>query len=284
MNQGMIMNRYLQLTFALLLTFAGVSASYAQALMVNPKRVVFDDSKRNDVLTLFNSGNDTATYAIGFKHYQMLENGEFASQDSSIYDSLYADKMIRFFPREVTLAPKESQTVRVQVLKPKELAAGEYRTHLYFRGVDRSKALEAVKNDTAKSISLQLKAIFGLAVPLIIRNQTSPSSVSISDIGLSPKDTANMVTVSATLNRKGNESVYGTIVCIFKDATGKETELGIMKGLAVYVPLDHRKIQVRFPAPADIDLKNGTLRVEYQSLTNGESEQVLASGELPVSR
>ena len=53
----------------------------------------------------------------------------------------FADKYLRFFPRRVTLAPNESQMVKLQMVKTNELQPGEYRSHLYFRAVPKEQPL-----------------------------------------------------------------------------------------------------------------------------------------------
>src|ERR1043165_794800 len=101
----------------ILFFFITISSSLAtaQGLMVNPKRVVFEGNKRNDVVTLFNNGSDTASFVISYQHYKMLESGEFQQIPDSVNQSevLYSDKMVRYFPKEITLAPNASQTVRL---------------------------------------------------------------------------------------------------------------------------------------------------------------------------
>ena len=68
------------------------------------------------------------------------------------------------------LAPRESQLVKIQVIKSEKMDAGEYRSHIYFRAVPKSKPLgenEALR-DTS-SFSASLTAVFGITIPVIIR-------------------------------------------------------------------------------------------------------------------
>ncbi len=98
-------------------------------LMIFPSRVVFEGNKRYEVLGLTNVRADTATYALSFVQYRMNENGEFEQVTEPDSGQLFADPYLRFFPRQVVLGPEETQSVRVQVRKPANLAAGEYRSH-----------------------------------------------------------------------------------------------------------------------------------------------------------
>jgi hypothetical protein len=276
-----------QLTGAaiILLLLIETSSVFAQggALMINPKRCVFEGNKRNDVVTLYNDGDDTTSYAISFKHYEMQENGDFKDIDSVKTDELFCDNMVKFFPREVTLAPHNAQTVRLQLLKPKDLPPGEYRSHLYFRGIERAKALESKRSDTDKTITLNLKAIYGLAIPIIVRSGTTPATASLTNLTLSPSDTGGNAMLNIDINRKGSESLYGELIVTYKDAQG-ETELTRVKGVGVYVPLAMRRFPIRVKMPVIISLGTGSIKVEYRSMTGEAKETILASAEMSLKK
>jgi len=268
----------------LLLLIESTSAfSQGGALMVNPKRIIFEGPKRNDVVTLYNDGNDTTSYAISFKHYEMQQNGEFKDIDSIKTTELFCDSMVRYFPREVTLSPHTAQTVRMQLLKPKDMAPGEYRSHLYFRGIERAKAIEAPKNDTNKAITLQLKAVFGLAVPIIVRIGTTPAQVTLSNMMLTPPDSGKGALLTFDINRSGNESSYGEFIAIYSDAANtKGVEIGSVKGVGVYVPLPMRRFQMHVKLPAVTSLSTGKVHLEYLTMTGGAKETVLTSADMPM--
>ncbi len=283
------MRRHIHSTFGTIMVLAILfleSGLFAQgSLMVNPKRIMLDDKKRSDVLTLYNNGDDTSSYSISFKHYEMKPDGSFKDVDTAKTAVLFCDSIVRYFPFEVTLAPHESQTVKIRFLKPKDLALGEYRSHLYFHPIERAKALEAQARDTAqKTVTLELHAIFGLAVPIIVRNQTTPAKVSMDNLKLSPLDTGGKVTLSAEIHRSGDESCYGSLLVKYKDKDGKETELSTVKGIAVYVPLLMRKVELRFAPPANMLTNGGSIKLEFQSLTDNPKETTLGSAELPLKK
>jgi P pilus assembly chaperone PapD len=277
--------RSLSVAFFALFFFVNTSVLFAQgALMVNPKRIVFEGAKRNDIVTLFNSTDDTTSYAISWQHYEMNPDGTFKSVDSVKTDVKFCDSLIRFFPREVTLGPHGSQTVRMQFLKPKDLPVSEYRSHLYFRAIDRSKALEQKSKEKDTVISINLRAIYGIAIPVIVRNQTKPATVAISNLAISPFDTGGIAMVTADVTRTGDESVYGSYFLRHKDNNGKEMTIGMMKGVATYVPLTMRKFNMQIKKPRNLDLTSGSLVLEYDSLTGSSKETVLASATLPLKK
>ena len=101
-------------------------------LLITPRRVVFDGTKRVQELNLANTGQDTAKYNVSIIQYRMKEDGAFEEITVPDPGQNFADKNIRFFPRTVTLAPNEAQVVKMQVTKMDQLAPGEYRSHVYF--------------------------------------------------------------------------------------------------------------------------------------------------------
>jgi P pilus assembly chaperone PapD len=281
------MKRYTTLLLGALMVLSLISFAQvllAQGLMVNPKRVVLDDRKRNEVVTLLNNGEDTASYTISFKHFEMLADGSFKDVDTTARNYRDADSLIRYFPLEVTLAPHESQTIKVRYMKPKSIVAGEYRSHLYFRAIERTKALESEVADTSKTVSLSLHAVFGLTIPVIIRNATDPSTVGLDGMTISAPDTAGKSTVTASIHRTGNESCYGSFKLDYLNNDGKVTELTVLKGVAVYVPLTARTVKLQFKIPDGVDMTTGTIRLEYQTLTDNPKETTLASAELPLKK
>jgi len=253
--------------------------------MVNPKRVVLDEKKRGEALTLFNSSNDTASYTISFIHYEMNEDGTFKNVDSTAArSSEFADSLLRFFPFTVTLAPHSSQTVRVHLMKPKDLEPGEYRTGLLFKELERAKSLEEqAKDPNQKTLSLNVHAIFSIAIPVLVRYQTIPPSVYLDKLTISKPDSANKIVMSVDIHREGNQSCYGTIVLTHKSTSGKSTLIGTMKGIAVYVPLKLRKALVEFVVPPGVDLTQGSLHVEYQTLTDSPTESILGATDLNLA-
>src|SRR5688500_1169925 len=130
---------------------------YSQGnLLVTPKRVVFSGPKRTEELNLANVGKDSATFMISFIQIRMKDDGTFEKITDPDSAQRFADKYIRFYPRTVTLAPNESQTVKMQITKASELLPGEYRSHLYFRAVQKGKPLGEKEPAADSLISIKI--------------------------------------------------------------------------------------------------------------------------------
>lgn len=237
-------------------------------LLITPKRVVFEGSKRSIDLNLANNGQDSATYAISIVQIRMKEEGGFETITEPDPGQQFADKNIRFFPRAVTLGPNEAQVVKVQVIKLNELAAGEYRSHFYFRSVPKTAPLgEKETNIDTTTISVRLTPIFGITIPVIIRVGENDSKVALSDLSFHlVNDT--VPSISLTLNRTGSMSVYGDLTADHVSEQGKIIRVGSANGVAVYTPNAVRRFQFNLNKVPGIDYSSGTLRIIYSATSD----------------
>ncbi|MCE5345624.1 MAG: hypothetical protein LLG13_04940 [Bacteroidales bacterium] len=245
--------------------FIHYDASAQGNLLITPRRVVFEGSKKSLDLNLANIGKDTAVYSISVVQIRMKEDGGFETITEPDSDQRFADRYIRFFPRIVTLGPSEAQVVKLQLIRTSELEPGEYRSHLYFRAKPNVKPLgerETAKDTT--SISVRLTPIFGITIPVIIRVGESITKVTLSDLSLEiVNDTVPKL--SMVFNRTGNMSVYGDLTVDHISGQGKITRVGSANGIAVYTPNLLRRFQFNLNRVPGVDYKSGTLRVTYSA-------------------
>jgi P pilus assembly chaperone PapD len=234
-------------------------------LLITPRRVVFEGSKRSMDLNLANTGKDTAVYAISLIQIRMKEDGGFETITEPDPDQRFADRYIRFFPRTVTLAPNEAQTVKVQLIRSNELTAGEYRSHFYFRSVPRTSPIgeEEPQRDTT-TISVRLIPVFGITIPSIIRVGESTTKVTLNDLSLSVvNDTITILDLA--FQRTGNMSVYGDLAVDHISPQGKVTRVGVANGIAVYTPNKTRKFKLTLNKVQGVDFTSGKIRVTYSA-------------------
>ncbi len=242
--------------------------AFAQGnLLITPRRVVFEGSKKSMDINLANNGQDTATYAISIVQIRMKDDGSFETITEPDPGQRFADANIRFFPRSVTLGPNEAQVVKVQVIKSNQLTDGEYRSHFYFRAVPKAKLLgeeEPVVDST--TISVKLTPIFGITIPVIIRVGENSANVTLSGLEVHTLNDT-IPRLSITLNRSGSMSVYGDLSVDHVSAQGKITRVGVANGVAVYTPNTVRRFQLNLQRIPGIDYKSGTLKVNYSTST-----------------
>lgn len=244
----------------IIILFFASSVSAQGNLLITPKRVVFDGTKRSEELNLANIGKDSATYEISFIQIRMKKDGTVETITEPDSAQLFADKYLRFFPRTVTLAPNEAQTVKVQIRKTEDMAEGEYRSHMYFRAVPNEKPLGEKEPAKDSGISVRLIPIFGISIPVIIRVGEYAASLEFSEIAVEEKN--NIPTLQFTLNRKGSMSLYGDVIVDHISEQGKTTRVGLVKGIAVYTPNNVR--QFRLPLNnSGINYHSGKLHVAF---------------------
>jgi hypothetical protein len=250
-------------------------------LLVSPSRVVFEGNKQRETLNLLNDGDNTATFSISFIQYDMKEDGSFTTAEKSDSGNRFADPYLQIFPCTVTLTPGKPQTVLLQFRRNRNMKTGEYRSHLYFRD-EKNNELVGKRNSArdTTSLNVQLTAIFGISIPVIIRSGELNMSSKLSDIKLETlQDT--LQSLKFNINRTGNISVYGDITIDYIPANGQSVEVGFVKGVAVYTNINRRTLAVNLKKLQGKKLKDGKLKIQYRS-SNEKKRVVYAEGELEI--
>jgi P pilus assembly chaperone PapD len=234
-------------------------------LLVFPKRVVFENGKRSEIINLANIGEDTVRYSISFVQIRMNENGSFENISTPDSNQYFADPYVRFYPRTVTLAPKESQVVKLQLTGTSSLVSGEYRSHLYFRAepVNNTAIINPDVNDKT-SLAIRLIPVYGMTIPMIIRVGELTSNVVLSKLTFQ-RDKEEHPNIQMEFLRSGNTSVYGNIVVNYVSVDGKTTKVGEVTGFAVYTPGNVRKCIIQLKEPNEVDYSSGEITVVYSS-------------------
>ncbi|MGK0413690.1 MAG: hypothetical protein ACJA1B_001898 [Polaribacter sp.] len=268
--------------FSLLVIFLTktITPLFAQGnLLVYPTRIVFDTKENIEKVVLTNTGEDTAIYNISFVEYKMTKYGQMKVISLPEEGLNFASTNLRYFPRRVILGPYQSQTLKVQLRNAKSLADGEYRSHLYFRGAEDKGKLEDInkKKDTS-SISVQLKPIFGISIPCIVRKGENNTTVTITDPELTPLNT-NESTLKFHLNRIGNMSVYGDLSIHYIDKKNKVTKISQVNGVGIYTPGNLRIINIKLNPPKNINFDGGTLHIVF---TKNKREEILSETNLAL--
>lgn len=236
-------------------------------LMLFPTRIVFDKQRAAQV-ELMNQGKQPETYRINLVNRRMGPNGEFIAIDSPGPGEQFADPLIRYSPRQVTIPPGGSQIVRILLRKPDNLPAGEYRSHLQFDRVAEAAGASSVE-DVAKrdnpGVGVVIQALVGASIPVIVRHGETQAKAGLSDLALqAPAPGAPQGLLSFQLNRDGNRSIYGDLVADFTTPAGVTFEVARAGGVAVYTPNPTRRVQLPLHLPAGQALPTGTLKLSFR--------------------
>lgn len=258
--------------------------SYAGSeIMVTPTRVIFDAKTRTQKVTVINSGNDEGTYRILLVNKRMTPEGNIVDIETAEAGEQFADKMIRYSPRQVTLKPGQSQIVRLSLRKPRDLKDGEYRSHITFKAIPKNIGIDIGQiNDEKSGIGIKLTAIVSVTIPVIVRHGKTDASVSIQSLKLLPPDKNNTRPVlSMELQREGTQSVYGDFIAEL-ESNGKSKIIGQMNGIAIYTPNPSRNVKLALNLPADTPLE-GVIKVYYRTPAQRGSA-ILAQSLLEVTQ
>lgn len=273
------------MSLKLLLRAAGVfllplmwsAAAQAQDVNLTPKRLEFDDRARgaNEVI-VFNRGDAAATFRVELVDRLMQTDGSMIEGPSSAVGS--AASFVRFSPRRVTLGPGESQVIRVQARAPGDLPTGEYRTHLTVSAlpVAGSEAdATASGSDDAAGLQIRLVPVFGMSIPVIVRQGAPEVSVGIENIRATQADGRPAVTFDLT--RSGSRSAYGDLTVELIGATGEQV-VALARGVGVYPEIPYRTVVLPLMADAPLLPSGGRVRVTYRDAA--QPDRTLASGEV----
>ena len=263
--------KYLSLAFSGALILVSIKSAAQGDLLLYPKRIVFEGTKRSQTLNIANNGKDTARYLISVVQMKMKEDGSFETISQPDSGQHFADKNFRFFPRNVVLAPNEAQSVKIQLVNTNELEPGEYRSHIYFRAEADKKPLGEKETTTdTGAISVKVVAVFGISIPVIIRVGESTTQVTLTNASIQwNKDLVPSLKVN--FNRTGNMSVYGDIAVDHISPEGKITRIGIAKGMALYTPNAVRHFNLLLDNKTGVDFHTGKLHITYTTQPDAKS-------------
>ncbi|WP_332822035.1 fimbrial biogenesis chaperone [Pseudomonas sp.] len=242
-------------------------ASHAGAeLMLYPTRVVFAGNQRAAQLELINNGSERATYRISLVNRRMSETGAFSEIDTPLPGEQFADDLLRYSPRQVTLEPGTGQAVRIMVRKPANLPSGEYRSHLLFAQQPEARGSTSIeeRDPAAKNeIGIKLTTLVGISIPVIVRHGNTDASVSLTQLDLQ-QPPGKAPTLELQMERSGSQSVYGDLTVSLIPARGAEQVLARANGVAVYSPNRVRRANIALQRPNGQRLTDGALRVSYR--------------------
>lgn len=243
----------------------GAGPVYAE-LMLYPTRVVIEGNQRTAQVQLINNGTESRTYRISLVNRRMSETGEFSDVVTPEPEELFADTLLRFSPRQVTLAPGEGQTVRIMVQKPSSLLGGEYRSHLLFSQQPDAAAVGRdveSRQNPGSGIGVVITALVGASIPVIVRHGNLDATLKLTRLELL-QTPGHESFLALSMERSGNQSVYGDLAVGFTPDGGSEVIIARANGVAIYYPNPVRQARLALLPPEETPLSKGTLRVIFQ--------------------
>ncbi|HWR11530.1 MAG TPA: hypothetical protein VN445_06900 [Rectinemataceae bacterium] len=250
-------------------------------LLVAPTRVVFEGRTRVVEMYLVNNSESTKTYAIGFENFRIAASGAMERTDEPEDQSRSANDLLRITPRRVVLEPKKQQVVRLQLVKSSGLTDGEYRSSIVFKIIPDSVADDVLASSPQEGISVNLIPVYGVVIPVIVRIGTTSAAVSLVDMVYSAASGSDAPSLSFSILRSGNRSVYGDIEVSYRAPGRKPIVVGRRKGLSVYSSADRKNLKVSLLFPEGLSpLSGGEFTVRYIDSEEVKGKTLLAAESL----
>lgn len=254
-------------------------------LLVTPSRVVFEERDRSAQVTLLNTGDETGSFRISLIRQQMTEDGQFVTVEDD-EPGFYADTMLRYSPRQITLPPGQPQVVRLMLRKPRQLEDGEYRSHMLFQSIPQASksSLEAAMGEKPQGISVEIIPVVGISIPVIVRHGKLESTITLDNAQALPASgELNPALIKVDMHRSGSKSVYGDFRAVYTPKGGGEPLIiGLVNGVAVYTPNNLRRFTMPLNIPPGISLKDGRIRIIFLESGRDEKTGLLAETEITL--
>ena len=193
----------------------------AQGVVIAPHVLYLDHRTRSGALTLYNPGTEPVEIALStFFGYPVTDSaGQFAlrtveSPDASLPS---AAGWINAYPRRMSLAAGERQTVRLLARPPQGLKDGEYWARLVVEA--KGGTLPVTGLDSTSGITVGLNLEVRTILPMLYRKGDVHTGVALSDLRASV--VADSLEVWARFVRQGNAAFIGTVTGALVDSTGK---------------------------------------------------------------
>jgi len=260
------MARFLSRTLASLALVAptlmlATSAAHAGVgdLLVAPTRVVLDGQRGTEVI-LNNIGDDVATYRVTAELRRMTPEGNLVDVTDPNAGEKAAQEMLLYAPRRITLPPNQPQAIRLTARAPEGLPDGEYRVHMLFRAIPPARPQVAPQK--IEGVAFQLRPIYGVTIPVIIRLGHLEAKAAIANVRKVTAD--GKPAIALDLSRTGDRSTFGAVK-IFK--AGVADPIAVVNGIAVYTEVGQRSVTIPID-PAKLASANGSVTVQYVEPTD----------------
>ncbi len=214
-------------------------AQAGPVLFIHPTLVMFEGNTRSATITLANRGDETGTFEMSWTDMSMTADGGLMKLESPAAWSI--ESYVRYSPRRVTLAPLESQVIRIAVRRGLDVPEGEYFSHFRVLTLNSEDPFAAEANaDEPTGAAVTIEARSAVAIPIIWRNSRESSSASIEAVRID-QDTNQL---SVDVRRHGPLSVRGFLHVVETAADGARSSLAEPMALVIYPNLDARTMTI----------------------------------------
>lgn len=218
---------------ALLLLPGLARGAMAQGVVVAPHAVYLDHRTRSASIILYNPGAEPTEVGIEFLYgYPVTDSvGDFTlmEPDSVTAEMPSAHRWIEAFPRRVTIAPLQRQTVRLLARPPADLPDGEYWSRVVIVAKGGS---VPVSGADSSQINIGLALEVRTRIPLTYRKGVLRSGIALSSVQ-AHRTVADSLAIRVHMARQGTAAYVGTARGALVNSGGK-TVATFSEPIAVY--------------------------------------------------
>ena len=216
-----------------------IAWSQQPVLLIHPTLVLLEGNDRSATINVTNRGDGDGIFEISWVDFAMTREGGLLRSDGLADWSI--QPYVRYSPRRISLAPGETQLVKIALRRQNELAEGEYYSHFRVLTVNPNEAeFSEDGEDTETQTSVRVAARTAMAIPIIWRNSAEEPAADIESAELNT-DTGQL---QVAVKRKGMVSVRGYLHVLGTTDDGIETELADPTHFVIYANLDVRTVKI----------------------------------------
>lgn len=253
---------------ALIMAMLMVALPVRAEVLVSPMRVYLDDEKRTAAVILRNPSAGPRTYRLEWLEQRMSEDGVYSEyKEGEALKHSPASPYLRLSPRQITVQPNSNQSVRVEYRPGKDMAAGEYRSHLIFRVVEEisepysTQKIAGGEDGMTLMVSMQLS----VAIPVVVKHQVAEApQVKIASVDIVPATAAGQPLQLAVLLQRSSPggSIGQVIVDMQRNADSAVERIGNAGNIGLFAEVNQRRVVLNL---RDSNIPAGAwVRVAYE--------------------
>ena len=225
------------LTFLIAALMSRLAAAEA-SLFVYPTLVMFEGNRTSAEVTIANRGDETGTFEIAWVNMSMTPEGGLVRHEEAVPWSI--QPFVRYSPRRVTLAPAESQVIKIALRRDDTVPEGEYFAHMRVVTIN-SAAVQSVDGPAFEpEPGVSITARSSIAIPVIWRNSRATPAATIESIEIDAA--ANAIEVDVA--RRGLLSARGFIHVIAGVGPAATDALAEPMPLILYPNIEVRSVSI----------------------------------------
>ena len=211
----------------------------AQGVVVAPHAVFIDHATRAGAITLYNPGEEpvevTVSFAFGYPTTDSAGTISVELSDSAPAGEPGATGWLQAFPRRVTVAQQQRQTIRLLASPPPNLPDGEYWARIVVGAKGGKVPVAGIPDSSAITVGLTLE--IRTVISVVYRKGQLTTGVTLAPI--SAGYAHDSVDVRIPLTRTGTAAYLGTARVVVVDSAGNPVGQE-ERAVAVYHTLNPR--------------------------------------------